>query len=279
MSRRILLTGSTGFVGRQIVRQLRTENVQLRLLVRPESKHKILPSNVSEDEIIISDDIFAESVDWWTAACKGVDTIIHAAWYAEPGEYQNSPKNLDCLIGTLRMAQGAVFAKVRRFVGIGTCAEYAISDQKLTTDSPLNPVSPYAAAKTATFFSLSGHLPQTGVEFAWCRLFYLFGEGEDSRRLVPTIRQSLAQGQIVSLTSGSQIRDFMDVREVGRQIAKVALSSEAGAFNICSGNAVSVRELAESIGKEYGRSDLLKFGARPNNPIDPPFVVGVPSCS
>ena len=36
----------------------------------------------------------------------------------------------------------------------------------------------------------------------------------------------------------------------------------------------AVRELAEQIADEYGRRDLLKFGARPDNLIDPPCVVG-----
>jgi dTDP-6-deoxy-L-talose 4-dehydrogenase (NAD+) len=38
---------------------------------------------------------------------------------------------------------------------------------------------------------------------------------------------------------------------------------------------VTVRELAERIADEYGRRDLLRFGARPDNLVDPPCVVGV----
>jgi len=45
--------------------------------------------------------------------------------------------------------------------------------------------------------------------------------------------------------------------------------------NICSGHPVTVREVAESIADEFGRRDLLRFGARADNPVDPPCVVGV----
>jgi len=65
------------------------------------------------------------------------------------------------------------------------------------------------------------------------------------------------------------------VEEAGRMIADVALGHSEGAVNICSGTPVTVRELAESIADEYGRRDLLRFGARPDNPFDPPKVVGV----
>ena len=123
--------------------------------------------------------------------------------------------------------------------------------------------------------ALSKCLPQQGLEFAWCRLFYLHGEGEDARRLVPYLRANLAAGQPAKLTKGKQIRDFLDVCEVGQMIAEIVLGHEQGPVNICSGIPITVRQLAERIADEYGRRDLLEFGARPDNLTDPPCVVGV----
>ena len=58
-------------------------------------------------------------------------------------------------------------------------------------------------------------------------------------------------------------------------IADIALSDKEGAFNICSGVPISVRDLAENIADEYGRRDLLAFGERRDNVIDPMRVVGI----
>jgi nucleoside-diphosphate-sugar epimerase len=124
---------------------------------------------------------------------------------------------------------------VRRVVGVGTCAEYDLSQGMLPPDSPLNPQTLYAACKASAFQILGQLLPPAGVEFAWCRLFYLYGQGEDSRRLVPYLNQQLSQGEPVALTSGRQIRDFLDVREAGAMIADVALGDRQGPVNICSG--------------------------------------------
>lgn len=274
MTRIVLLTGASGFVGRQVYKALLAADVQIRLVLRhgrevPGHEHNRVES------VIRTDDLFAESVEWWAEACSGVDTVIHVAWYAEPGKYLNSPKNIDCLAGTLNLARGAVAAGVRRLVGIGTCFEYELGSEWLTIDTPLRPVTPYAAAKVSVFMILSQWLPTESVEFAWCRLFYLYGEGEDSRRLVPHIRAKLEAGEPAELTSGKQIRDFMDVSEAGQQIAEVALGSLVGPTNICSGIPITVRQLAENIADEYGRRDLLKFGARPDNLVDPPRVVGL----
>lgn len=274
-SQRMLLTGATGFVGRQILSALLKKGVRLRVVVRNGSESRLPQS--SAIEVIHTEDLFAESNDWWVRACQEIDTVVHAAWYAEPGLYMQSPKNLDCLIGTLQMAKGCVQAGVKRFVGIGSCSEYDFSSEYLSIDTPLRPTTAYAGAKAATFLALSTMFAQQGTSFVWARLFYLYGEGEDNRRLVPYLRRQLSAGEPVELTSGTQIRDYLDVGAAGVQLADLAHDSTTGAVNICSGRAQSVRELAESIADEYGRRDLLRFGARPDNQFDPPRIVGIRS--
>ena len=245
MTNRTLLTGATGFVGRQVLNVLVEKGKQVRAVIREGKQHSI-DNHSAVVEIITSPDIFSESTDWWVNTCKDVDTVIHTAWYAEPGQYLQSPQNLDCLIGTLQLAKGAVRAGIRRFVGVGTCFEYDLSEGKLAINTPLRPLTPYAGSKAAAYMSLSQCLPQQGVEFAWCRLFYLYGEGEDSRRLVPYLRTKLAAGEPAELSSGNQIRDYLDVRIAAQMIVDVALGNIQGAVNICSGKPLTVRELAET---------------------------------
>jgi nucleoside-diphosphate-sugar epimerase len=274
--RMVLLTGATGFVGAQVLRALAAQGVRVRLVLRDTASTESIHSAAIES-ILMTPDLFAENADWWAEVCSGVDTVIHVAWYAEPGVYLQSPKNLDCLIGTLAFAQGAARAQVRRFCGVGTCFEYELSAGVLALNTPLRPTTPYAGAKAAAFQALSTWLPVQQVEFVWCRLFYLFGEGEDERRLVPYLRKTLAAGQPAFLTSGRQIRDFLDVREAGHWVAQAALGTVQGPVNIASGTPITVRQLAEQIADEYGRRDLLRFGAREDNQVDPSCVVGIPS--
>lgn len=269
----IALTGATGFVGRQILRHLVEQGHRIRIIVRTGT----VPGDLATAnlDVIETEDLFSETPERLYHALHGVETIIHAAWYAEPGKYLTSPLNIECLTGTLRLAQAFQEAGGRRFVGVGTCAEYDLDAGMLKTSTPLKPNILYAACKASAFQVLSQLLPAADVEFAWCRLFYLYGEGEDSRRLVPYLRQKLVAGEPAELTSGNQIRDFLDVREVGAMIAETALSQRHGPVNICSGIPVTVRQLAERIADDYGRRDLLRFGARPDNLFDPPCVVGV----
>ena len=273
---RVLVSGATGFVGRKIIDALIVQDVEIVIVVRASSLIQDSHINGLYD-VLYSEDIFLESVSWWANVCKDVDIVVHAAWYAEPGKYLQSINNIDCLNGSLNLARGAAAAKVKRFIGLGTCFEYEMSDAPLKVNDSQYPLTLCASSKLSLYFLLNQFFKLENIEFAWCRLFYLYGDGEDSRRFFPYIKQKLQQGEVAELTSGLQVRDYMDVMDAGRVIATVALGSQSGVVNVCSGQAVTIRQIAENIADDYGRRDLLKFGAREDNLMDPAFVVGVPN--
>jgi len=272
----VLVTGAGGFVGTQIVKQLARSGHSVRLMARPETA-KRLAMRFPEATIIECDDLFTQSTDWWEASCNGADALIHAAWYVNPADYLDSEQNAACVAGSFRMAQGAVRAGVQHFVGIGTCMEYTLPSDRLDIYAPTVPSTIYGACKLALFQILDVLFKSTEVRFSWCRLFYLFGEGENEKRLYPYLNRCLEAGEKAQLGAGTQLRDYMDVAVAGARIADVIDTGQVGAINICSGQPVSIRQFAESIADRYARRDLLEFGAHQPHPRDPSAVVGVPN--
>ena len=269
----ILITGASGFVGRQVLKSLSKFDANLHLVIKKESING-LEINHDAVNFITTKDIFNESVDWWRAHTENIDIVIHLAWYAEPGKYLDSPINKQCVEGTIRMAEGSSQSGLKRFVGIGTCFEYKFSNSQLTTESELKPLTPYAMAKVETFNHLTNLFHEKDMEFLWCRLFYLYGDGEDERRLVPFLINNLSKGKSVELSSGDKIKDYLDVAKAGEIISNLALSDHTGPYNVCSGKGISIKSLAESIADRYNGRDLLKFGNPKVNNLDPDFIVG-----
>ena len=270
----ILVSGPSGFIGKKIIEYLDLEGFNLKLVLRPSKLQEF--SNLSDGhERIVTNNIFAEKEDWWLRALDGVDALIHAAWYTKQKDYQVSVENFKCLAGSLEMLSAVSQSNIKKLVGLGTCAEYKLGSRNLAVTDPLDPQTPYAISKYCFYKSAQSLLSDSKIIFNWCRLFYVWGDGENKDRFVPYLRGKLEANEPALLSDGSQIRDYVEVGLAARKIVKVATSDITGDFNICSGKAISIREFAERIADEYGKRELLMFGARALNSFDPARVVGI----
>ena len=259
---RILLTGATGFVGRQILAHLLSQGAEVDVVVR---RGKPAPQGVAS--VHVTDDLFAEDEAFWRNACDGIDTLVHAAWYAVPGKYVTSPKNLACMTGTIRMAEWAAAAGVKKVRRGGKPASKIRSRRRLSEN--VDAAGPHYPLRCREGCDLSRPLPRlcrvSGFPLPGAVSSISMEKAEDPRRLVPYLARLSGDGNAGRAgSSGDQVRDYMDVAEAGRRIAEVALSSGQGAFNISTGVPQTVRQLAESIADAYGRRELLRFGARPD---------------
>ncbi len=268
-----MVTGGNGFVGRHVVRALLDSGIQTSIVCRSRAPATSLDHRLHS--IHTTQNLFTDTPDRLAELLTGIDTLIHCAWCTDQPDYPSSHLNVECLEGTLRLARAFMASGGKRFVGVGTCAEYATSNAALTVTAPLRPTTLYASCKAAAFLVLDSLLPTAETSFVWCRLFYLYGDGEHSHRLTPTVRRHLEQGIPIPLTDGTQIRDFLDVREAGRMIATVSTTACTGAVNVCSGTGVTIRAYVERLAADAGRNELLQFGVRPANAFDPPVVIGI----
>ena len=257
---RLFLTGAAGFVGSRVARAAAEQGMDVLALVRPGGRAarlaelpgrvRVLPGTLEElPELSRRLESF------------GADCCLHLAWYAVPGRFWNADENLDSLAAGLTLLRCLRRAGCPRLVAAGTCAEYAPSDEPLTEESPLAPASLYAVCKAA-FRSVALQFGAgAGAGFAWCRLFNLYGPGEDERRLVPYVARSLRLGKPCLLSAGTQVRDYLHVDDAAAALLAVATAGIEGDVNVASGEGMTVRALAELLGDLAGRRDLLGFGA------------------
>ncbi len=252
---KILLTGATGFIGSHVAAELAQAGHDLHALVRPGSDPWRIRELLPFLHIVTGDVLHLPTG-------LSADVVVHLAWNVEPGQYLAAPHNLDYLCASLHLARSVEY---RRLVVAGTCFEYDHDVCPLTETSPTKPQSLYAASKLALGTVLQQFVPN----FAWLRFFYQYGPKEDPRRLMPAVIRSLLRGERMALTPGEQIRDFLHVEDVASAVRLVVESNLTGTVNVGSAEAVTVRQIAETIGEITGRSDLLAFGARPYPPGEP----------
>ena len=108
----------------------------------------------------------------------------------------------------------------------------------------------------------------------WARIFNVTGPGEDPRRLIPSVIRAAQTREPMELTDGSQFRDYLDVEDLADAIATVGRLRMSGNVNLCSGDALELRQFLSQIAGHAGSADVLEFGARERGPFDFDYVVG-----
>jgi len=206
------------------------------------------------------------------------DVVIHLAWYAKPHDYLTSPENIDSLACTLQFARAVLKGGCPRFLGVGTCLEYAELPRPRSESDPLDPKSLYARCKHAAQVVLAELFRESGASLAWARLFHMHGPGEHPSRLIPSLAAALRAGRPFAVSPGEQVRDHLDVRDVGSALVHIAVHPELqGPVNVCSGKPVTLRTVLETVGRELGHPELLEFGKRGYMTGEVMNLAGVPN--
>jgi nucleoside-diphosphate-sugar epimerase len=181
---------------------------------------------------------------------------------------------------TARLVEAVAPSSPRRFVMAGSCSEYAPgpAGARLGEAHPIAPTSSYGAGKAAAVVFARALARAARVPLVVVRPFGVFGPGERPGRLAPHVASSVLAGRSVALTSGEQRRDFTYVDDVIDAFLIAATSdalAEGEAYNVCTGDAISVRSFAERVADVVGGGrERLAFGALPDRTDEPAWIVG-----
>ena len=266
---RVLVTGAGGFIGRHCVAALAAAGHDVVALGRSGER---VPGAIEA----IACDLLDPAATRAAMMRARAQCLVHLAWHADPRDRWHTPWNIDWEIASLQLARGFAAAGGVRMVFGGSSAEYDWSFETLDEEStPLRPATLYGAAKLSTGMTLSAAAPALGIEFAWARIFFCYGPGEPSGRLVSDLVSGLAAGRRVPCSDGLQQRDFLHAADVGAALALIAGSDLEGPVNVASGETVAVRAVIEEVAAILDRRALVDLGALPRAAGDPPRLAAV----
>lgn len=269
---KVLLTGSTGFIGSHLARLLVSGGHQVTAIIKPStSRWRIADLATAID--VIECDLGDRALLEPQLRRRVPDVCVHLAWHGWSGPSPAAEENLSSLAASLELLRTLTHVGCPRFVGVGTCFEYAASSSPMSEKSPLAPQDLYGVCKHSLAIAAAALSPVARMSVAWARVFLVYGPFDDERRLVPSLALSLLRGDVAKLTPGEQTRDVLHVEDAASAIWTIARSAQTGPVNVASGVRVRVVDIARAIGAIVGRPDLLQIGALPYRPSEPPVLV------
>ncbi len=266
---RAFVTGAGGFVGSWLVEHLRA----------------------CGDEVVVTDrevDVTDSAAVREAISEAEPEAVYHLAALTHVGRSYDDPTPVVAVntLGTLSVLEAARASEPKPRVLIVSSAEVygAVTegDLPLNEESPLAPMSPYAASKVAAeFLGVQAHLAH-GLEVIRVRPFNHVGPGQSTHFAVPALAsrivRAIGDGESwIPVGNLAAKRDLTDVRDVVRAYRLLVLEGIPGSvYNVCSGRAVAIEEVTRRLLELSGADLELRTDPSLVRPIDVPVLEGDP---
>ena len=264
MGKKILLTGVTGLIGKEVIKPLLDYGYEISALTiddnNPDCGVNWIKCNIFEENSLKS--VFEK---------EKPSHLLNFAW-ATTGDYLTNNINFEFVKAGLNLLKYFKENGGKRIVYVGTCFEYQFKDEPLKETDTLNPQTVYAKSKDALHKLAEAFCGQNEISFGYGRIFFVFGRKENEKRLTAHIIKSLREGNEVNIINGDFVRDYMYAKDIAGAFAKLVDTDVQGSVNISTGKGISLKDYALTIAKKIGREDLVNIKYEALN--QPMFIVG-----
>ncbi len=271
--KKAIVTGSTGFIGRFVVRELVRQGVQVYAMVWPDASHaSVLPESVKPFICSLSDIKKIPSI----IEDRDIDAVFHIAWQGvSDSDARCQEVQIQNLVSTLDLIDAMHEMDIGTIIGCGSLHEVEALVE-MEQDKVVNNLGLYyKGAKTAAHWMGKAKAGSYGIRFFW-PLINTYGEEERSARLLNTIIRKIFKGESPGLSAGEQYYDFVHVSDVAHALYLIAEKGVDGTnYTIGSGGAKPLKEFLMVVGAVANRMNggtkiPLEFGKITSNVISLP---------
>ncbi len=254
--KRVLVTGSDGFIGSHLTEALIEKGFQVRAFVYYNSFNHwgwldSLRREIRDKLVVFAGDV--RDPNGVRTAMDGCDTVFHlAALIGIPFSYHSPDSYVDTNIkGTLNILQAARQLNLERVLITSTSEAYGTARfVPITEDHPFQGQSPYSASKIGADRIAESFYRSFGLPVTIVRPFNTYGPRQSARAVIPTIITQLTSGfRKIELGDLTPTRDFVYVKDTVNGFMKVADSRETigEEINIATSSEISIGDLARKL--------------------------------
>lgn len=260
---KVAVTGATGFIGQYVVERLVSNGHIVVAIGRNESKLcETFPSD--SVQLHVSD----YQVESLRRAFSGADAVVHLA--AKRAGFNSSINQMETLNTNIQLTRtvfnSALDSNISTLCQASSISVYPLS-QKTVFSEDQRPMPPnmYGISKVVceNLADILNH--NYPISISSLRISSVYGYGERSLGVfMKFVERARQNKELVVHGEGENARDFIYVRDVARAVEAAIQSNSRGVFNIGSGKAYSVAEIAEKINEAFGNQNNIRF----DNSID-----------
>ena len=264
---KVLVTGSTGFIGGYVIQELLKHNFDV-IATGIEFK-EVVKYDWLEHVNYIQANLNENKGDWFSFLGRP-DMLIHLAWQGLPN-YEELFHFEHNLISNYLFVKNLVDNGIKKVAIIGTCLEYGMQSGALKEDMDTKPDNSYALAKDCLRKFLEQFKKKNDFDLNWIRLFYMYGKGQNPNSLLSQLEIAIErQDKEFNMSGGEQLRDYLPVEKVAEYIVKISVQDKiTGIINCCSGKPIRVKKLVEKYLREKNKSIELNMAYYPYPDYEP----------
>lgn len=274
---KILVTGGAGFLGSHVVKRLLLMGY-LVVVIDDFSNGKMMHLDEVKDDpslkIYRGDVTRIEDVK---AACEGCSIVIHLAVLGLRQSIKEPERVNNVIInGTINCLTAALGNAVELFINCSSSEVYGTAVEiPMKEQHPLDPGTPYAAAKVAQDMYVSSYGNTYGLPWTTIRPFNMYGpcshwQGFRGELIPKMIVRAMAGQPLIVFGQGAQTRDFVFVEDVAKAVVSLMDNApcRGRTLNFCTGRETSIMRIAELICDSFGidkRYGILRHPPRPGD--------------